>query len=182
MQHIDIRKKRPSRWPWLAGAVVLALVAWGVTALLRTEPEEEPALAVPTVEDTLPPAAIPAPPYESYDGDTSSALDALAPLDERDAGEAVRIQGQVVATGNDAFWLASGGIVLRVDSDRNARKGDSLVVAGTLTTADPEKTDRIRDFLDRHPRSGSWTIHRDLKLVEERADTGGEEPRGATEG
>lgn len=62
MRHIDIRKKRPSAWPWIVGVVLLLLVGWGVTTLLTADEEDEPGVSVPTVQDTMPPALIPQPP------------------------------------------------------------------------------------------------------------------------
>lgn len=171
MQHIDIRKKRPQRWPWLVGVIALVGIGWGVTTLLRADDEPAEEVAGPTVQDTHPPAAIPDRPYEARGATAASSLAALAPLGEEDVGEAVRVEGEVVATGNDAFWILAGNEVLRVDSRRMVRKGDTLVVAGSLATADPDKTERIRSVLDRHPLARSWTVVPSLKLVEEGADS-----------
>lgn len=178
MARTDLERKRKTPWPWFVGLAVLALILWGTNALLTEDAETEPGLTVATVEDTNPPAAIPSPPdVEPTATGTEAArgLEEIAPLGEEDVGQTIRLDGEVVATGNDAFWLLSGGTVLRVDSERRVRTGDSLSIEGTLLRAtDPEKTERIEaDVLPRRPGSGDWQVLRAIKLVE---DGGGETP------
>ena len=42
--------------------MLLAVVAWGVTTVLRSRPQPPPPVTIPTVEDSHPPVAIPRPP------------------------------------------------------------------------------------------------------------------------
>lgn len=182
MRQIDIRKKRKSRWPWLLGLVILGLAGWGITILLTPDEEPEPEIAVPTVQDTHPPAALPEPPYEQYRAPAGQSLQDLAPLDQADRGETVQFRGIVVATGNDAFWVLAGDQVLRVDSERPARRGDTLQIAGTLVQAEPDATDRMSPVLERHPDSESWTVVRALKLVEGGTDAAGDSAASASGG
>ena len=171
MGKLDIEKKQKSVWPFVAGLVVLALILVGITGLLTEDAEAGPQVTVPTVEDTFPPAAIPAPPDVEPDrgNDAARGLEEVAPLGEEDVGQVVRVEGEVVATGNEAFWILAGNQVVRVESDRVVRKGDTLSVAGTLLQADPAKTDRISDVLQRHPGSDAWRVVKAVKLVEEDA-------------
>lgn len=167
MRNIDFRKKQPSRWPWLMGLITLGLAGWGVTILLTPDPEPDPPTVNTPAVDTLPPAAIPQPPSR-VDGSGAPDLREVAPLDEADLGETVVARGEVVATGNDAFWLLAGSAVIRVDSDRTARRGDTLRVQGTIRTADPTTTDVMAsEVLSRRADSEQWTVVRAFKMVEE---------------
>lgn len=168
MRRIDVEKKRVTKWPWLLGVVLLVLVVWGATALLRPPAEEEgPDLPV-TTADTLPPAAIPSSSGGASAAPRAKSLARLMPLGEEDVGETVRVDGEVVATGNNTFWMLSGSNVLRVDSYRRARRGDSLSVRGVLQLAEEALTDQMAtDVLSRDPAAERWTVIRSLKLVDE---------------
>lgn len=170
MQHIDIRKKRPSMWPWFVGAGILLLILWGTTTLLAPEEEAEPDVAVPTVQDTHPPATIPAPPHVAGTA-ASFGAGRVGPLGEENVGETLQLTGVVVATGNDSFWLLADATVLRVESRREAHRGDTLTVNGTIQVADPEKTDRMRSVLDRSRGRDQWRVIRPVKLVEQPSGT-----------
>ena len=175
MARLDVERKRKTIWPLLIGAALLVLVLWGVTALLTDEPPAEPEVTVPTVEDTHPPAAVPAPPNTDAAAtgtESTRAVEEIAPVGEEDVGQTVRVAGEVVATGNQTFWLLAGEEVLRIDSARRVRKGDSLSVEGTLRAADPSKTDVITsDVLSRNPASPEWSVVRVVKLVEDNGGT-----------
>lgn len=55
MADIRVEPRRPGAWPWIAGVVVLALLAWGITRLLGGGGD--------AVERVVPPPpAAPAPP------------------------------------------------------------------------------------------------------------------------
>lgn len=84
MKHIDITKKRPTRWPWIIGFLLVLLVAWGVNTLLTSGSEAEPEISVPTVEDTQPPSAMPRSPGATgtSPADTTAPADEPAPLDD----------------------------------------------------------------------------------------------------
>ena len=167
MRNIDIEKKRPSAWPWVAGVAVLALIFWGVTVLLTPDEQSGPEVQTTTVEDTHPPAAIPDPPREAVPNTPGQDIGTLTPLGDEDVGQVVRLEGEVVATGNGSFWVLAGSEVVRIDSDRQARSGDSVAVAGPIRPADPAKTDRIQNgILSRRSGADSWTIVRDLKVIE----------------
>lgn len=168
MRKIDVEKKRASQWPWLLGVVLVALVVWGATVLLRPPAgPEAPDLPV-TTADTLPPSAIPSSSGGASASPEAQSLTDLMPLGEEDVGETVEVEGEVVATGNNAFWIVSGSSVLRVDSSRRTRKGDSLSVRGMLQSAEEAMTDQMAtDVLSRDPASEGWTIIRSLKLVDE---------------
>lgn len=169
MGRVDVEKKQKTAAPWFAGAAILAVILLGISALLTWSDDAEPEVTVPTVEDTHPPAAVPAPP-DPLTGptDPARALEEIAPLGEEDIGQTVRLDGSVVATGNAAFWLLTGDRVVRVDSPRRVRKADSLSVRGTLRAADPSTTDLIAsDVLSRHPESDGWRVVRAIKLVED---------------
>lgn len=172
MARLDIERKRKTLWPWLAGVVALLLILMGITTLMQEDAETEPEVVVPTVEDTYPPAAVPAPPNEEPVGaatDAARGVEEIAPLGEEDVGQTVRLAGEVVATGNDVFWLLAGADLLPVESDRRVRKGDTVSLEGTLRPADPNRTDRMSDILERHPASAGWNVVRVIKLVEESA-------------
>lgn len=170
MRRIDVEKKRTTGWPWLVGLGVLALVLWGATTLLRAEPEPDDADSGITAEDTLPPARIPSLPTGGSAPASTSPSAPEPELGEDQVGEVVRTEGEVLATGNEAFWILVGSRVLRVDSSRRARKGDTVSVEGTLREADAAKTDRIAsEVISRHPGFDSWTILRSLRIVEEGA-------------
>lgn len=175
MARLDVEKKRKTAWPWLVGAVVVVLLGIAITSLLTADPETEPALTVPTVEDTHPPAAVPRPPNvdpELTGTEAARGVEEIAPLGEEDVGQTIRVDGQVVATGNAAFWLRTGDIVLRIDSERQVQKGEALSIEGTVRQADPAKTDRIAaDVLSREPGASEWQVVRLVKLVE--GGTGG---------
>lgn len=169
MRKIDVEKKRASQWPWLLGVGLLALVVWGATTLLRAPLEEEGPDLPGTTADTLPPAAIPSSTGGASAARQAQSLAALMPLGDEDIGQTVQVEGEVVATGNDAFWIVSGSSVLRVDSFQRARKGDSLSVRGVLQPAEEAMTDQMAtDVLSRDPAAQSWTVIRSVKLVDER--------------
>jgi hypothetical protein len=168
MPYVPIDRKRPTAWPWLAGIAVLAVAIWGATVLLAA-PEDDPdtpAALVP--EDTLAPSPIPMPPAPIRDMGAGRSIEELIPLSEEHAGEVVRAEGEVVATGTTGFWLVAGGYVLRVDSDRTVRRGESVAVQGVLQPADEaERTDEIAsEVLARDPAAESWEVVRTMKLVE----------------
>ena len=171
MARLEVEKKRKTIWPLVIGAAILVLALWGVTTLLTEDAADEPEVTVPTVEDTHPPAAVPAPPNtdpEMTGTESTRAVEEIAPVGEEDVGQTVRVAGEVVATGNHAFWLLAGEEVLRVDSSRRVRKGDSLSIEGTLRPADPSVTDVIAsDVLSRNPASPDWNVVRVVKLVED---------------
>lgn len=174
-RRIDVEKKRPARWPWVAGLIILALVFWGVTALSRAPEEEEVVPTGITTPDTLPPALIPSRSANVGSTQETNAGSELGALDEQDIGDTARVEGEVVATGNDSFWILAGSHVLRVDSDRRARKGDTLAIEGIIRSADATMTDRMASqVLSRNAEFESWTVLRSLKLVEETAPTDGE--------
>lgn len=168
MRRLDVEKKRTTGWPWVLGVGVLALLLWGATILLRADPEPEPPDIGVTAEDTLPPALIPSPSGGGAAPQGGTRSGAEPALGEDQIGETVRTQGEVVATGNEAFWILAGSRVLRVDSPRRARSGDTVSVEGTLREADTEMTDRMAsEVLSRHPDFDSWTVLRSLRVVEE---------------
>lgn len=168
MARIDLDKKRVTAWPWIIGLLIVIALGWGVSVLLSPDETEEPQVAVPVEETTSTPAAIPGPADEYSDTDPARPVAEIAPLGEEDVGEILSVEGEVVATGNTGFWVLSGKDVLRVDSDRRVRKGDTISVQGTIQSADrPERTDAIvSDVLSRHPESDQWQIARVIKLVE----------------
>ena len=172
MAKLKVERKRKTAWPLLLGVLVLALVLWAITGLLTEDDDAGPDVTVPTVEDTYPPAAIPAPPDlepANTGADAARQVDEVAPLGEEDIGQLIRVAGEVVATGNDAFWILAGDEVVRVESPRVVRKGDTLSIAGTLRQADPSRTNRISDVLDRHPAADAWSVVTSVKLVEDDA-------------
>lgn len=167
MKRIDVEKKRPTRWPWVLGVGILALVLWGVTVLSRAPVEEVVRPAGITTPDTLPPALIPSRPAAIRPPGQDVAGRDISDFDEDDIGESARVAGEVVATGDDVFWILSGSQVLRIDSQRRVRRGDSMSVEGTLRAADGETTDRMAsEVMSRHDDFDSWTIVRSLKLVD----------------
>lgn len=168
MRHIDLERKGTSVWPWVAGLAIFALVLWGVTSLLAASGGEDDTPLFTTAEDTLEPAAIPSPPAPIRDMGAGRSLEELGPLTELHVGELVRAEGEVVATGTTGFWIVTGAAVLRVDSERAVRKGDAVVVQGTLHPAsDEERTDQIAaEVLSRSAESSSWEVVREVKLVE----------------
>ncbi len=170
MRRIDVEKKRAFRWPWLLGVVLLALLAWGATALLRSPEEPEGLELPPTAADTLPPARIPSLGPGAATAPATPSVADLLPLSEEHLGETVLADGEVLATGNDAFWILAESTLLRVDSARRIRKGDTVNVRGVLRESDPAMTDEIAsDVLSRSPGSDSWTVVRSFKLVDEEA-------------
>lgn len=177
MQHIDVTKKRPARWPWLLGAGLLVLTIWGVTILLRPDPDPEPQAAATTAADTLPPAMIPS--------DTRGSVPARSPgagqndsLSEDRVGERVRLDGEVVATGPAVFWFLTGSHVVRVDSPRQVRAGESISVQGTVREADEAGEPLPGEATERYPDSDRWTVLHALKIVEDQANGDAEEVRG----
>lgn len=166
MQRVDIERKRPTLLPWLVGLAVLALIVWGVTTLLAAPQTEEQQIAAPTAEDTLPPAAIPAPP-QPVTAMAPRMMANLAALGEEHVGQVIRADGEVVATGTNGFWILAASTVLRVESERPVRKGESVTVDGTVEPAEAERTDRIMsEVLSRHPDVESWDVVRSVMLVE----------------
>lgn len=107
MQHIDVSKKRPARWPWLLGIGLLVLVIWGVTVLLRPDPAPEPPATVPTAADTLPPAMIP-----SESRGAAPRRDRETPGDDtisaNGVGERGWREGEALATAGDVLWIPAG--------------------------------------------------------------------------
>lgn len=165
MARIDVEKKRVTAWPWVVGLVILVGLGWGITVLLAPEPTEPEVAAAEFHEGQ--PAAVPAPPEEGDLTDAARPAGEVAPFGEDDVGQTVDMEGAVVATGNAGFWLLAGSDVLRVDSDRRVRKGDTLEVSGTLAPADPQRTDEIvSSVLNRHPDAGTFRVIRVVKLVE----------------
>jgi len=175
--HIDIERKRPARWPWIVGLLALGVIAYGSTTLLAAADDEETHVVAPTPADTLPPAAIPAPPNPVILDRVHSAEE-LAPLGEEDVGETIRVEGEVLATGTTGFWVLAGIEVLRVDSDRSVRKGELVTVEGTLVpAAADERTDEIAsEVLSRTPRAEEWGVVRTVKLVDSEGHAGSPEP------
>lgn len=167
MARTDVLRKQKTRWPWVIGVALFLLVLWAISGLLEQDEPEGPEVTVATVADTHPPSAIPAAPYADPPAGTSSGLESLAPLDAEDAGQVVQLEGEVVATGNQGFWIAVGNRVLRVDSERRVRKGATVSLSGTLRPADSEATDEIADaVLSRDADAAEWQVVRELKLVE----------------
>lgn len=175
MRHIDLDRKKTTAWPWVAGLAVFAIVLWSVTALLAAPGEEDDTPALTAAEDTLEPAAMPSPPAPIRDMGAGRSIEELGPLTEDHVGEVVRAEGEVVATGTTGFWMVTGGAVLRVDSERAVRKGEAVVVQGTIHAArGEERTDQIAaEVLSRSAEADSWEVVREVKLVE------GTEPDGA---
>jgi hypothetical protein len=166
MQRVDIQRKRTTLWPWLGGAVVLALIVWGVTGLLAAPQEEEERIRVTTAEDTLPPAAIPAPPIP-VSAPTPRTGEDMAALGDEHIGQVVRAEGEVVATGTRGFWILVGSAVLRVDSERPVRRGQTLTLDAAIAAAEDERTDQIMDeVLSRNPQAEGWQVVRAVKLVD----------------
>jgi hypothetical protein len=169
MRHLDIERKRTTAWPWVAGLVIFVLIAWGVTSLLAAPEDEADAPDSLVAEDTLAPAPIPMPPAPVRDMGADRSIEDLIPLSEEHVGEVVQAEGEVVATGSTGFWIATAGYVLRVDSDRAARKGESVAVRGVVQPADgEERTDQIAaEVLSRDPAAESWEVVHTVKLVED---------------
>lgn len=164
MQRVDISRKRPTPWPFVAGLIVLAVVGWGVTVLLPPEPEPPPPEVPPSALDSMPPATIPAPPN---DPNATAGITALAPLDARDLGRRVHASGSVVATRSGGYWLLVDGWVIQVESSRGVQPGDSLDVEGRLRESDAEPGRRIADeVVADNPDAASWRIVDRVKLVE----------------
>jgi hypothetical protein len=164
MRKVDISRKRPSAWPFVAGVVVLAFIGWGVTQLLRAEPEPPPPEVQPTEADSMRPSAIPAPPN---DPDAAARLTALTPLDRRDLGRRVRASGTVVATGTGGYWLQVDEWVIRVESPRSVRTGDTLAVSGRLRESPPDPTPPIADeVMAGNPDAAGWEIVDRIALIE----------------
>jgi hypothetical protein len=178
MRQLDMKRKQTSAWPWLAGLVVLGLAVWAATSLLAPKAEELDTTADAAVEDVLSPAALPMP--ANPVGITPlRSVDELAPLSQDDVGQRVRAEGEVLATGTAGFWMLAGSDVLRVESGRTVRLGQTVEVQGTLQEEPPERTDQVAsEVLSRRPQAEGWNVARGLKLVEEReeASTEGERP------
>lgn len=176
MQHIDVTKKRPARWPWLLGAGLLVLTIWGVTILLRPDPDPEPTTATTTAADTLPPAMIPS--------ETRGSVPARNPGTERNGplpdriGERVRLDGEVVATRPAVFWFLTGSYVVRVDSPRQVRAGESISVQGTVREADDAGERLPAEATEHYPDSDRWTVLHALRIVEDPTNGDTEEGRG----
>lgn len=167
MKRIDVEKKRPARWSWLLGAGILALVLWGVTVLSRAPEEEVVEPAGLTTPDTLPPALIPSRPGPIGPRGQHAAGLAVSDISEADIGEMARVEGEVVATGHNTFWILAGSHVLRVDSEQRVRRGDNVSVEGTIRPADGEATARMAsEVMSRLDDFDDWTIVRTLKLVD----------------
>lgn len=168
MARTSVERKQKTAWPWVVGIGLLLLTLWVVTTLLAEDDDAGPEVTVATVQDTHPPAEIPAAPYaDPVNATGGRSLQDLAPLDEADVGEEVQVHGRVVATGNQGFWILVGSQVLRVDSLRRVRTGDDVSLFATLQPAQAETTDAIVDsVLSRSPDSGEWGVIRELKLVE----------------
>lgn len=181
MRHIDVMKKRPSRWPWALGVVLLGLALWGATVLLRPPAEDDaPDLPV-TAADTLPPAEIPLTRDGARPEPEPPTLSKLMPLEEEQVGQTVKVEGDVVATGNDAVWILAGTHVIRVDSRERARKGESLSLEGVLQPADTDMADRMtQQVISREPGYEAWTVIREFKVVEKGYDGDSDGDAGAT--
>jgi hypothetical protein len=168
MQYEQIRRKQPTTWPWLMGLVILGIIVWSVNSLLGVDdPEGEPRPAVTFPEDTLPPAAIPAPPVRAPGDRAARPIEEIAPLGEEDIGERVRAEGEVLATGTMGFWMLAGNEVLRVDSDRYVQRGEVVQVSGTLLDSDPMRTERVvTEVISRLPGAEGWRVAAMVRLVE----------------
>ncbi len=167
MQLYDFKSKRVSAWPWLLGLTALALIAWGVTSLLAAPQDELADVDEAALEEELPPTAIPQPPHPAGTS-TVAARDVrqLIPLDIDDAGELVRAEGEVVATGTDGFWMLVDSDVLLVSSARMVRKGERVAVEGVLQETDGERTERIAsEVLSRNSQARDWRVVQEVKLA-----------------
>jgi hypothetical protein len=172
MQRVNVEKKRPTPWPWVAGAAILALIVWGVTSLLAAPQGEDDQVVTATATDTMAPAALPAPPNPVMRS-SAETLDALPPLSEEHVGLTVQAEGEVVATGTTGFWMVAASQILRVDSERPVRKAQTITVDGTIEHADDERTEQIvAEVVSRNPQAEGWRVVRSVKLV----DRNGAEP------
>ncbi len=184
MVDINLEKRQgPSVIPWLVGLVVLALLIWGIAALVNTRKTTRAAEAPPGTQPETPaaPAAMPAP--GAPEG-TAVELSSLLPLGPEDVGQRVSARGVVVGkpTGT-GFWLRSGNDVLWVESGAKAQPGQQLTgLTGTLEQATPaESSQRVQEAA-LQPESG-WTLQKTLYLnVEPAAGTTSPSPPPDTSG
>jgi hypothetical protein len=164
----ETKRKRTTWLPWLGGVAVFMLITWAVTGLLAAPGGDEELPRAVLSEDTLPPAAIPAPPQPVRMQETVRGVEEIQPIDDHHIGEEVRAEGEVVATGTSGFWMVVGREVLRVDSERPVRTGEVVRVIGTLHASTGERTERIAtEVLTRSPRAEDWRVVPSPKLVEE---------------
>jgi hypothetical protein len=164
VRHVDIRKKRPSRWPWAVGVVALGLIVWGVTALLAP-PRERQVPETETPADTQPPAALPLANQRAR-AIGSGTLEGLAPLGLEDRGMALSVDAEVLAGDDAGYWLLAAGRVIRFETSMSLEEGDSVRARGILRRFDRREAERMaHDALGRRPRTGEWSLVADLKLT-----------------
>lgn len=168
MRYVDIRKKRPSRWPWVIAVGIFALLAWGVTSLLAPPADGTGPDLGTTVADTQPPVAIPLVGRQPFTPPPRRELADLAPLGPEDAGETVWVHGEVVATDEDGYWTTDGSHILRVDSRADVRTGDIISAEGRLRAAELEPPE-IAGGPGGSADSTGWTAVRTLRLVTDTA-------------
>lgn len=179
MVDINLEKRRgPSIWPWIVGLGVLALLVWGIAALVNTRKTTEAAEA--PASGSMPaaaPAAVPAPAAPTG---TTVSLTTLLPLGPEDAGQHVNTSGVVVGqpTGT-GFWLRAGNDVVWVESNAVVKRGEELAtVSGTLESETAADANRHIQQASLRPERG-WTVQRSLYLVQQ---PDGSAPPGGTPG
>ncbi len=145
MAKIDIERKKPV-WPWIVGLIVLALVIWGLFALLNDdEPSVSPPVAVDPIEPmepmdpTVMVAPMPPPPTDADNTPIPVGVIVVGPGEF--LGQPVVGTAEVADVPTDrGFWLEQAGQRLyaviaqspNMEDEININPGQQVRLAGIV--------------------------------------------------
>lgn len=138
------RTKRNPVWPWLLGLLVLAVLVWGISQLIRTRPQATAAVvdSAAAAPDSAARADSAAAPSAAEAGVGPAPLSAILPLGPEDVGQRVAASGQIVATITEhGFWLkAADGNLVWVATDQKMKGGPQVnEILGVVKAATPSQ-------------------------------------------
>ena len=145
MADIDVQRKGPSIWPWIAGLIVLALLVWAVAEMVDRE-DREVAVTETQAAEEVQPAPAPTPGVEGED--PAQAVEAYSShIDNADMG----VDANWTATAMNRMAAALGAIATRSNAgsdimQRVDRLRQRASQVGTSPDSLQQHADWVREF------------------------------------